>query len=108
MKHIYARAVDEVHKTVLEAFNLDSILTPEEEAARSLVQLLDLHVNVESFEIDEEHYVMKFKLPSSFVGYKVSDLSLEKEFNIKIIALVKRKTGIQQFGHFYYGARSGK
>lgn len=89
MKHIYARAVDEVHKTVLEAFNLDSILTPEEEAARSLVQLLDLHVNVESFEIDEEHYVMKFKLPGSFVGYKVSDLSLEKEFNIKIIALVK-------------------
>ena len=45
MKHIYARAVDDVHKTVLEAFNLDSILTPEKEAARSLVRLLDLHVN---------------------------------------------------------------
>ena len=86
VKHIYARAVDDVHKTVLEAFNLDSILTPEKEAARSLVQLLDLHVNVESFQIDEEHYVMKFKLPSCFVGYKVSDLLLETEFNIKIIA----------------------
>lgn len=98
MKHIYARAVDEVHKTVLEAFNLDSILTPEEEAARSLVQLLDLHVNVESFEIDEEHYVMKFKLPGSFVGYKVSDLSLEKEFNIKIIALVKGKQVFNSLG----------
>ena len=89
VKHIYARAVDEVHKTVLEAFNLDSILTPEEEAARSLVQLLDLHVNVESFEIDEEHYVMKFK---------VSDLSLEKEFNIKIIALVKGKQVFNSLG----------
>ena len=93
VKHIYARAVDEVHKTVLEAFNLDSILTP-----RSLVQLLDLHVNVESFEIDEEHYVMKFKLPGSFVGYKVSDLSLEKEFNIKIIALVKGKQVFNSLG----------
>ena len=92
VKHIYARAVDEVHKTVLEAFNLDSILTPEEEAARSLVQLLDLHVNV------EEHYVMKFKLPGSFVGYKVSDLSLEKEFNIKIIALVKGKQVFNSLG----------
>ena len=98
VKHIYARAVDEVHKTVLEAFNLDSILTPEEEAARSLVQLLDLHVNVESFEIDEEHYVMKFKLPDSFVGYKVSDLSLEKEFNIKIIALIKGKQVVNSLG----------
>ena len=55
VKHIYARAVDEVHKTVLEAFNLDSIL-------------------------------------------KVSDLSLEKEFNIKIIALVKGKQVFNSLG----------
>ena len=92
------KAVDDVHKTVLEAFNLDSILTPEKEAARSLVQLLDLHVNVESFQIDEEHYVMKFKLPSCFVGYKVSDLSLETEFNIKIIALIKGEKVLNGLG----------
>lgn len=29
VKHIYARAVDEVHKAVLDAFSLDRILTPE-------------------------------------------------------------------------------
>ena len=84
VKHIYARAVDDVHKTVLEAFNL--------------VQLLDLHVNVESFQIDEEHYVMKFKLPSCFVGYKVSDLSLETEFNMKIIALIKGEQVLNGLG----------
>ena len=44
VKHIYARAVDDLHKTVLEAFELDSILTPEKEAARSLVQSLDLSI----------------------------------------------------------------
>lgn len=98
VKHIYARAVDDVHETVLEAFNLDSILTPEKEAARSLVQLLDLHVHVESFRIDKEYYVIKFKLPSCFVGYKMSDLSLEKEFNIKIIALVKGEKVLNSLG----------
>ena len=98
VKHIYARAVDEVHKTVLEAFNPESILTPEQDAARSLVQLLDLHVHVESFPVDEEHYVMKFKVPSSLVGYKVSDLSLEKEFDIKIIALIKGKKVLNSLG----------
>lgn len=96
--HIYARAVDDVHKTVLEAFNLDCILTPEKEAARSLVQLLDLHVNVESFRIDEEYYVMKFKLPTCFVGYKVGDLSLDREFNLKIIALIKGKKVLNALG----------
>ena len=33
--HIYARAIDMVHKAVLEAFSLEKILTPEEDAARS-------------------------------------------------------------------------
>lgn len=98
VKHIYARAVDEVHRSVLEAFNLDNILTPEKDAARSLGQLLDLHVHVESFRIDNEHYVVKFKVPASLVGYKVVDLSLEKEFDIKIIALLKGKQVINALG----------
>ena len=33
---IFARAIDAVHKAVLEAFELERILTPEEDAARSL------------------------------------------------------------------------
>ncbi len=89
VQHIYARAVDKVHCTVLEAFNLDRILFPERDAARSLVQQLDLKVRVESFQIDKEHYVTKFKLPARFVGCKVDDLSLESLFNLKIIALIK-------------------
>lgn len=32
--HIYARALDEVHKSVLEAMSVDRILTPEEDSAR--------------------------------------------------------------------------
>ncbi|MFR9504296.1 MAG: TrkA family potassium uptake protein [Rikenellaceae bacterium] len=91
VQHIYARAVDEVHRTVLEAFNLDNILFPEKDAARSLVQLLDLHVHVESFQVDKEHYVVKFKLPSQFIGYKVRDIALESVFNLKIISLIKGK-----------------
>ena len=65
-KRIMARAVDEVHKMILEAFGLDRILTPEKEAARTLVRLLDLQINVESFPIGDSHYVAKFQLPASF------------------------------------------
>ena len=42
VKRIYARAVDEVHKGVLEAFSIDRILTPEQDAARLLAQQLEL------------------------------------------------------------------
>ncbi len=89
VEHIYARAVDDVHRTVLEAFSLDSILFPEKEAARNLVQLLDLKVNVESFKVDKEHYIMKFNIPKSFWGFKISDIALEREFNLTIVSLIK-------------------
>ena len=88
VKHIYARAVDRIHKTILEAFNLDRILTPEKEAARSLAQLLDLKVNIESFKVNDEYYVIRFKLPYLLVGYKIKDLMFGKDFNIKIISLI--------------------
>ncbi|MFR9619960.1 MAG: TrkA family potassium uptake protein [Rikenellaceae bacterium] len=89
VKHIYARAVDEVHRTVLEAFELDNILFPERDAARNLVQLLDLRVNVESFQVDKEYYIVKFKIPASFVGYLIKDTAIEKQFNLRIISLLK-------------------
>ena len=52
VEHIYARAIDLVHRSVLEAFSLDRILTPEEDAARSLVRLLDFGTSIEAFRID--------------------------------------------------------
>ena len=81
---IYARAIDGVHKAVLEAFNLEKILTPEEDAARNLVQLLDFGTNMEGFRIDSEYYVVKFTVPKKFVGYFVN---LDGEFHLKLIGL---------------------
>ena len=81
--HIYARAIDMVHKAVLEAFSLEKILTPEEDAARSLVQLLDFGTSVEAFRVDSEYYVVKFTVPKKFVD----ELNLDEEFHLKLIGL---------------------
>ena len=97
-KRIMARAVDEVHKMILEAFGLDRILTPEKEAARTLVRLLDLQINVESFPIGDSHYVAKFQLPASFVGMKLKYLNLEKDFDLKMISLIRGKKTVNAIG----------
>ncbi len=85
--HIYARAIDLVHKSALEAFDLEKILTPEEDAARGLVQLLDFGTSIESFRVDVEYYVMKFTVPKKLVGYFVNELNLDEEFRLKLIGL---------------------
>ncbi len=88
-KHIYARAVDEVHKAVLDAFAIDRILTPEQDAAHMLAQSLELSTAVESFQVDDDNYVFKFRLPGKLVGYHANDLNLEQEFGLKVISLVR-------------------
>lgn len=94
VQHIYARAIDAVHRSVLEAFNLEKILTPEEDAARSLVQLLDFGTNMEAFRVDSEYYVVKFSVPEKFIGYFVNELNLDEGFHLKLIGL-KRANRIE-------------
>ena len=90
-QHIYARAVDDVHKSVLQAFELDNILTPEKEAARNLVKLLELNVRIESLRIDKEHYVMKFKIPTQLEGHCIKELALEDKFGIVLVSLLNEQ-----------------
>lgn len=92
VEHIYARAIDPVHKAVLEAFSLEKILTPEEDAARTLVQLLDFGTKVESFKVDDNYYVVKFAIPEKFVGYFVNELNMDEEFHLKLIGLKRVNT----------------
>lgn len=94
VEHIYARSIDPVHRAVLEAFSLEKILTPEEDAARSLVQLLDFGTRMEAFRVDTDYYVVKFRVPDKFVGYFVNELTLDEEFGLKLIAL-KRANRIE-------------
>ena len=94
VQHIYARAIDTVHRSVVEAFKLERILTPEEDAARSLVQLLDFGTNMEAFRVDSEYYVVKFSVPEKFIGYFVNELNLDEEFRLKLIGL-KRANRIE-------------
>ena len=87
LKHIYARAVDPIHQAILEAFYIDKVLAPEGDAAREFVQFLALGIHAEAFRIDEEHYVIKFKVPPKCVGYPLNELNLAGEFHLQLIAL---------------------
>lgn len=87
VKHIFARSIDNVHRSILEAFSLDRILTPEEDAARGVVRLLEFGADVETFRVDNDYCIIKFTVPAKLVGYAANDLKLYDEFQLKLIAL---------------------
>lgn len=96
VQHIYARAIDNVHKNILQAFSIDKILIPEERAARSLVREIELGTRIHLFRVDDKYCVYKFQIPEQFVGMLPNNLRLYEEFQLKIIAIKKAKK-VQNF-----------
>ena len=75
VRHIYARAIDKLHESILQGFEIDRILTPEQRAAADLTNEMELGSQVESLKIDADTYLLKFNAPQYFIGDSY-DLSL--------------------------------
>lgn len=87
--HIYARAGDELHESILESFNIDRILTPEQRAATDLVNEMGVEGDVTSMKLDPDNYILKFQAPAALVGEHYSSLNPENFFNLHILAVCR-------------------
>lgn len=96
VQHIFARANDYVHKNILQAFDIEKILIPEERAARSLVREMELGVKADLFRVDDKYGVFKFRIPEQLIGMSPNNLHLNEDYRLKIIA-IKKKTRVQNF-----------
>lgn len=96
--HIYARAMDELHHSILEGFSVDRILTPEQRAASDLVNELALGTHVESMQVDEKSYVLKFAAPAYFVGMKINSIDFRKAYSLRIISITRPQEGVNALG----------
>lgn len=87
--HIFARAIDPLHKSILQGLSVERILTPEQWAASELVKRIELGTRVESLGITGDSYVMKFKVPKYFVGLKYPDIDMPRRFGLTLIVATR-------------------
>ncbi|MBD5225246.1 MAG: TrkA family potassium uptake protein [Bacteroidales bacterium] len=92
VRKIYARAIDELHKAILEGLKVDRILNPEQRAAYDLVNEMALGNEVETLTIDDENMVMRFAAPEYFHGMNYSALTPQNMFGLKLIAASRQHT----------------
>ena len=85
VKHIYARAIDKLHESILEGFNLDRIITPEQRAANDLVNEITLGNDTTAMRVDEDNLIATFPVPAILVGLNYSTLQLEKDYGLKLL-----------------------
>ncbi len=86
VKHIYARAADDLHYSILEGLQIDRIITPEQRAARDLSLEMALGHHAQVLAVTHDDYALRFGVPDMYVGSHYSRLQFPKEYNLKLIA----------------------
>ena len=90
VRHIYARAIDQLHYSILEGFGIDRIITPEQRAARDLVCEMALGSDVESMCVGSDVYVLRFIAPAYFHGMRYADIGLQKDYGLTLVAVSRK------------------
>lgn len=90
VKHIYARAIDSLHESILKGMDIDRIVTPEQRAARDLTYEMALGTHALSLSIDDDNYVLRFEVPKQLIGLKYSDIDFAHSYKLKLIAISRQ------------------
>lgn len=105
VEHIVARALNELHRTVLQALGVDRIIFPEQEAAEVMAQSFELSGFLSSYQIDRDHYVMRFTLPPQLNGKSVGDSDIEQP-GLRLLAVVRDHDERNSIGIHYNRKRA--
>ncbi len=89
VKHIYARAIDTLHESILQGFNVDRIITPEQRAARDLSYEMALGGNAVSMKVDDEHFIIRAQLPAALSGLKYADIDFMRSYRLRLISVAR-------------------
>ncbi len=101
VRKIYARAIDPLHESILESFKVDRILRPEQRAALDLTHEMALGTDVEALRISDDLFILKFKAPQYLVGIPYADLSLDRQYGLRLVAVTRDvdKTNVLGISH---------
>lgn len=91
VKHIYARAIDTLHESILQSFEIDRILTPEQNAANNLAHELELGSEVVTMSVGNDYLTANFRTPQYLyeLSYEEIRKRLLENFKIHLIAVCR-------------------
>lgn len=92
VKQLYARAIDELHESILQGLKVDRILTPEQRAAHDLTCEMELSTHAKVLNVDKDYYVLNFRAPKYFIGMVYAEITLDRAFGLKLIAATRPVT----------------
>jgi trk system potassium uptake protein TrkA len=86
-KQIIGRAINPVHRTVLESIGIETIFNPEEIAAEMFAKQLEMKGVVESFDLSDNCSIIELQVPERYLGRELSTVDFEQKYDLRLIAI---------------------
>lgn len=88
IKRVVARATSVDHRRVLLAVGAHAVISPEEEAARHLVQRFMLPDIERYLELAEGFSIVELRAPEGIVGKTLQEIDLRGKYRLNLVAIV--------------------
>lgn len=93
VKEIIAKAVTPIHGTILKKVGADRVVFPERDMGERIAESLASPNVMDYSEISETHSIVELVAPKKFWNKKISELKLEEDTKVSIVA-IKRKVPV--------------
>jgi len=87
VKRVIARAVNQVHQSILKQIGIAEVVMPLEDSAMHVASMLQLKNTLKLTELNDDYSVAEIIVPAKYAGHSLDTLSLADRFNLKLIAV---------------------
>lgn len=96
VKRLIGRGISKLHRTVLEALQVDEIVMPEEDSAGRLARSLDMKGVQDSLELSDKYSIIEAEVPQDYVGKTLKEADLRSNYNVNIVTIkrAEKKSGV--------------
>ncbi len=95
VKRVIARAVNQVHQSILKQIGILEVVMPLEDSAMHVASMLQLKNTLRLTELNDDYSVAEIIVPAKYAGHSLDTLSLADRFSLRLIAVkVAPKEGL--------------
>lgn len=88
---IIARAISDVHHTILEAMDVDEVIHPEAEYADQLANRLLVDGALKSLTLDNKFGILEVEIPEGMAGRTLEELDLQQKYEVTVVTLLRER-----------------
>lgn len=97
VKRLICRATSVMHESILKSIGVDDVVFPEQETAIRLSRRLQIKGLKDSYQADEEHFIVKSFLPETFEGLTIKEIDFSA-IGLTFLAVLNEKIVENVFG----------